>query len=110
MDYDKGSRTVFGLTAVYRCIYSNEKNQIACERFERFRKSRNSRWSQDDKAPDRAINVRSLKHETLLCPVSMTYPMHIGESARMLTNAREDARTLPVATPSMHRILPRIVL
>jgi hypothetical protein len=47
MDYDKDLEAVFGSTAVCRCIYSNEKS-VACERFKRFRKSRNGRKSQDD--------------------------------------------------------------
>jgi hypothetical protein len=74
MDYDKD----LGLCSVrqpYTDVYTVMKNQSHASDSSDSRKSRNGRRSQDGQ-----INVRSLKHELCFCPVSMTYPIHTGES------------------------------
>ena len=67
MDYDK-DLGLYSVRQPYTDVYTVMKQSIACERFERFRKSRNGHRSQDN-----YTNVRSLKYE--LC--SALYPIHI---------------------------------
>jgi hypothetical protein len=90
----QGFRSVFGSTAVYRCIYSNEKT-IACER---FRKSRNGRRSQDG-----LYQRPKLETQTLLCPYIHYILRYTYECPPARPQILEKvARTLLVATPSMH--------
>jgi hypothetical protein len=94
----QGFRSVFGSTAVYICIYSNGK-PIACERFERFRKSRNGRRSQNN-----FYRCPKLETRTLIFPcihyisnAHMSVRPHVHKYSKRCTHTH-----FLVATPSMH--------
>jgi hypothetical protein len=88
MDYDKD----FGVCPVrqpYADVYTVMKKSIACERFERFRKSRHGRRSQDD-----LCQCPKLETRTLLFPC-IRYISNAHMSVRPhVRNTRKGAHTL----------------
>jgi hypothetical protein len=89
---------VFGSTAVYRCIYSNEQKQSHASDL-----SDSANQGMAVGAKDGLYQCPKLETRTLLCPC-----IHYISNAHMSvhpqsTNTQKGARTLLVATPSMHR-------
>jgi hypothetical protein len=89
---------VFGSTAVYRCIYSNEQKQSHASDL-----SDSANQGMAVGAKDGSYQCPKPETRTLPCP-----RIHYISNAHMSvhpqsTNTQKGARTLLVATPSMHR-------